>query len=303
MKRLLFFLLVFFIGCGGPPEPPKWYNQTYTSQIYIYGKGSAITRDSAINNALSDAAAKVSVTINSSFESSKRLFESKDYADEIRQLNKDIRSEVKNINFSDYEIVKEKKVDDVYFVVVKINKYKTAQNLYESAKAIVNDVKDDLAINDKVKILKIYPKDIQKLNKAISDLTIALVLEENDEYKKLLKQAINLKNALKAKLNKISVKVISSNPTIKSMIEDVFTDLNVPLGDGIKVYVNANVKNRKIMRYYVSTIKLRITLRDKSALTYEVKCGGKALSGFENAFEFAISKCKDKVEKVLKKAL
>jgi tetratricopeptide (TPR) repeat protein len=300
-KILLFFLFLLFVSCNSNPQPPKWFNKVYNSQLFIYGKGSGYSRESAINNALSNAASQISVTINSTYQMSKNLYETKKYSKEVRELRKQIQSEVKNIDFANYQIINEKKVDDKYYILVKINKIDTAEILAQKAKEIIESVKPDLKINDKVRMLRVFNDDIKKLNQAISDLSIANILEKN-KYNELLTEAIRLKNKFKEKLNNVGVFVVANNPKIKNLFEDVFTQLNIPLSyNGVKVKVKSKFRFKKIMRYYVAMADIKIYIKDKTLQSYEIKCGGKSISNFNLALDFALNECKTKVKNLFKR--
>ncbi|MEO1927194.1 MAG: LPP20 family lipoprotein [Nautiliaceae bacterium] len=299
-KFILAVIIIFLIGCQNA-QPPKWFNETPKSnQLYIYATGMGYSKKDAINNALSFAASQVNVTINSSFESSKSYMQNNDNSQIFKEIRKDTKSYA-NVEFSDYQIVKEAAKENKYYVLIKINKEKSANVAYQKAINTINQAKAYLNIKDKIKILKTYPKLIKELNKAIKNLYIVQTLT-NKNISKEIQQAISLKTKLQTKLSQIGVNVKVSNYKIKTLLQDTFSQLNIPTySNGIKVYATSSIENKQILSNYISTLTLNVTLKDKSAINFSIKCGGKSSSNFSNAMDFALQNCQNKLKEKLEK--
>jgi len=306
MKRSIIAagLVLALSGCMGSSAAPKWYSQHKQDNAqYIYGAGEGPTKMDAINNALSFAASKVSVTINSTFATSKQYIESNDESNMFRELSKQTTSKVKNIEFSDYNVVKSTKEGDKYYVLIKIDKAKNAQMLYNKAKNDINDIQQYLNIDDKVQILTKYPKLIARIKKDIYNLYTAQTLKNIPGINDTIKKAMKIKAELEQKLQSTSISIESSNSKMKNILEDIFSNMGYSLGSGVNVKADIRESRRQIGSYYLTTLSVYVTMKDKTSVQFGVKCAGKSVSDYNTAKEMALQSCKRKLEYKIKKIL
>ncbi len=313
IKKIYYIMIILILsGCSvndinvklnfsKKSQPPAWYLQPKKDNaFYLYGTGSGRNRNEAINDALSFIASKVNVTINSTFETSKGVFQNNDHSDSYKQLRKETHSKIQNINFSDYNVVKEKNIDGHYFVLIKIDKEKNANLMYSKAKNDIESVKHYLNLNDKVKILKTYPALIKKIKQDIFNLYIAQTLADIKNVNKTIQYAIKLKNAFEQKLNTISININTKQYKIASLAKDVLGKLNIPVSkNGINMYLSYQQQNNHIGSYYIATINLNTSLKDKTSINFSIHCGGKSITNLENAKSFALQDCKEKLKNKL----
>jgi hypothetical protein len=283
------------------PQPPAWYLQPVKDDnTYLYATGAGNSRQEAVNEALGFIASKVNVTVNSSFETSKGIFENGGHSDSYKQLRKKTSSKTQNINFADYNVIKEKNTGGKWYVLIRINKYKNAKLIYFKAVNDIEDIKHRLNLKDKIKILKTYPELIKKIKKDIFSLYSAQSLGNIKNINRTIQQAINLKNRLEQKLNTVGIYIITGDYKTAQAAKDVLSELNIPVSkNGIRLYLSLRQQNRKIGSYYITTISLNAALKDRTSVNFSIKCGGKSVTGSENAKSFAIQDCKEKLKNKL----
>ncbi len=299
MKKIFLIMLIFITGCFNH-QPPKWYVKEYSdTNRYIFATGEGKTKKEAINDALSYAASKLSVTINSTFESTKGYFNNPENSYE--SVKHTIISRVKNFNFYDYKIIKSIKNNDKYYILLQIDRKKNALIILEKAKETLKEIELKSQTDDKIEIIKTYPKLIKKLQKIISDIYISKSLYSSPETDKLLKKAINLKNSLEKKLKNITFNIKND---YKNILHDSLSSLNQKISTkGIRSSIKVTGNKKKAAGLYIYKINSKITLEDKTTYTFEVTCAGKSISGFDIAKEFAIKECKKKIKKRLSSIL
>jgi hypothetical protein len=305
MKKFLFVLIFLFVaGCS--QSVPQWVNAPAPdNQTYLYASAEGGSKKEAINEALSFIASKLQVNVSSIFESTKGYYETSNKKNYFQKVKNITISKIRDIPFINYEILKMKKTDDKYYVLIRINRRKNANFLIEKSKNELRELTPLLGIKDKIKILKIYPQAIKKLNETISNLYIAQTLYPSTEIKKLIILAIKLKNAFEEKLNGVSFFIVKSN--FSNFLKEVFNSLNLNTSQkGIKVYSHASYSYAKAAGYYVTTIRLLITLKDRTSYTISLTCSGNSISGFNLAKDFAIKNCERKIKtrllKIFKKS-
>jgi len=299
MKKTILILFVFLTGCFNT-QPPKWYIKEYgDTKNYIFATGEGKTKKSALNDALSYAASKLKVTINSTYESNKGYINSPENSYE--NVKQTIISRVENFSFYDYQIDKSKKIDGKYYVLIKIDREKNAKKILKNAQNRLKEIELHSKTNDKIEIVKKYPKLINENKKIISDIYISKSLYPSSWADELLQKAVNLKNILERRLNSVTFYVTND---YENTLHDSLSALNQKISNnGIKINQNAKIRKNKAAGLYIYKINSTVTLKDKTSHTFEVKCAGKSVSGYEIAKEFAIKQCKEKIKKKLSSIL
>jgi hypothetical protein len=293
LKRLIFALIL--IGCA---STPKWYlSPPKDNQNYLFATGSGDSKKEAINQALNFAASKINTQISSTLSISQNLYSTNNKTLYNKTISQNITTKINNISLSDYKVIKEDK-EDKYYVVIAINKIKNSILLTQRARDEINSITPYLKTTDKIEILKTYPKLIKKINKAINTLYSAKILYPYKDIDPLLKKAKKIKLTLIEKLN--SITFTTKNP----IIQNVLSSLNLPISNnGIKIDAKINFSNNKIGNYYITSATMHTTLKDKTTLSFDINCGGKSIIDFQNAKEFAIRDCEEKLKEKLKNIL
>jgi len=293
--------VLLLAGCAGS-SVPKWYSKhKMDTPEYIYGAGEGTTKLDAINNALSFAASKVSVTIDSTFATSKEYIQTNDKSNVFKQLSKQTTSRVKDIEFSDYSVEKLSKDDGRYYALVKINRTKNARMLYSKAINDIKTVEPYLSLTDRVQVFTKYPKLLSRIKKDIYNLYIAESLKSLPGIDEAVKKAANIKIALENRLQKLSFNAAVRDSRLKAILEEVFSNLGYSISEkGIRVEAVSHEENRKIGGYYYTFMSLDVVLKDKTSVQFNVKCAGKSISDFKTARELALQECKRKLDYKIK---
>ena len=300
MKNIFLLMLVFFIGCT--TKPPKWYLTPYNdTQTTIYASASGKTKIDAINNALSLAASKISVTINSIFQSTKEYYKTNNSLKTYSNVSQIITSTIKNFEFNNYKILKIEKKDKFY-VLISVDRIKNSNYLYQKALNNYQKLKENLKLDDKLKILKTYPKIIKQIDKNISNLYIAKSLYNNPNIDNLIKKFINLKNKLVQRLQNTAFKIKNDKFNI---IKDTLSTLNLNLANNGNIEISSNsiINKYEINNYKIFTLILNIKIKNKTQINFSINCAGKSIGSYNVAKSFAIKDCKEKLKEKLKEII
>jgi len=304
MKYFLAIIVLLFIGCGSP-DIPEWYtNHPQDNAKYIYSASEGMSKEDALNNALSLAASRVSVTVNSTFSTSKEYVQTDDKFSNFRQLSRQTTSKINNISFSDYSVLKMSHDDDSnkYYVLIRVDKVKNAKLYYSKAKSTVEEVKGALNVTDRVTVFKTYPKLIKKINKAIYNLYIVKSLYPVEGVDELIKEAEDIKKELVKKYSSISMRIVTRYRELKKILSQVFSQLNIPLSSkGIRVSGKIHTTHKRVGMYYITIKDVNVIFRDKTYFQLNVTCGGKSVDSYTTADSFARKRCVEKIKTAIEK--
>lgn len=90
MKKIILACLMAFVGVHLNAEP-KWYskayNKTNTQKGYLYGSGSATSKEASKQKALADLVASISVVVNSQIHIQKSRVDNKLKSSDSQTIN------------------------------------------------------------------------------------------------------------------------------------------------------------------------------------------------------------------------
>ncbi len=316
VKTSLALLTTFVIsGCySSQPSVAKSYPVWYTkvqqdSFSYYYGVADGINKTDAINNALNQIASKISVTIESNFESSR-------YVDN-ENLNEFSKSEIKNkvakINFNNYTILKEQKVGNSYVVSLKVNRLTLAKNMEEKIENSLSNISSKLDANYKniVQKLRNYSDAKQKLKELEKDVFLASSISSSVDLKEYLDTIHKLNKKILKFKNSISFK-IDGDSNYKNVLSELINEKGYKVKNyNSNLYLKISVKKTHItaVGYKIAKGVINIKVIDKNNNSIvgqkRLVVGGKSLSGFKQADEFMLKTFKQKLlkEKILSNLL
>jgi len=288
MKKWLVILTIFFISCTNP-QPPKWYiNTPSDTPNFFYASAEGYTKENAIKNALNDIASRINVKISSNFIINKGIHNQKTYNEIYQQIN----TQVNDINFNNYEILKTKKEDDKYYVLLRVNKQKLIQNLKTKIQISFTNINfnNQNQINSVIYAYKI----LHRLKKLKSEIFILESLGLNisnyiDKLKNIETKAMNiiLNTPFKIKTN------MFKNQTIEAFSKYIVISEN-----------SANVIKIKIdiQKYYLFE---NFIIKGKALIyidrPYTVTFLGQSVSSYKEAEAFAKEEYKLRLLKLLHK--
>jgi len=287
MKRLIFLVLIFFIGCSH--NPPKWYNKIYTdNNYYIFATGEGKTKEEAINTALANASAKVAVIVKSMFKSLKYQYNGNDTNSYSNNSLLDIQTKTNPITFTNYKIEKLQN-NDKYYVLLKINRYKNAKYMCENTSIPKLDISElNIFLNHK-KLLNILNKKINRL-KSVNALYPLC--------KNKLNKILILKQKINNKFNTLTYTINSNDPQIKNIIATILT---FNKSNKSNLIINAYTKSdyKKVGEYKIATIYVNLEIKSKNlSKHFSLICASSSIQDYSLAKELAYNKCKEKIKKL-----
>ena len=110
MKKIILACLMAFVGANLSAEP-KWYskayNKTNTQKGYLYGSGSATSKEASKQKALADLVASISVVVNSQIHIQKSRVDNKLKSSDSQTINlKTDDLELNNVEIVNQEVQK-----------------------------------------------------------------------------------------------------------------------------------------------------------------------------------------------------
>ena len=244
LRNLLFvFGILFLSACGtlnaSQKQSADWtQNPPADTPFSFYGVGYGDTLEEAKNDALSGISSKISVSVASTFNSSVTATRVGNDEEVLKNIKNDVVAKSKEIEYSNVKVVKSKKTDDGYVVLVEVDrddlarsykrkldkiddKIQTEWELFQNASAfeklkIANNIERYLAQTDTIfpllhildesfddsKYTKRYKMYTKAIRKAKNSLKIKIVSDENSE---------SLVSLLKEKLSDEGVKLSNNN--------------------------------------------------------------------------------------------
>ena len=228
----LFFLLS--LSAHAIEDSPSWYlNVKQNNAQSLFGVAEGYSLEEATRFALADAAARLMVSISS--ESSMIREENQNSVNE--ELRQNVRQNIEKINFTNYTVKRNAKIDKKFFIEVEIerepfiNEQKEQLGFLETQ---VNNLENDLVEKNTVQkrsnllqIIKLYKEielrgrilqgagiDVQlgeKLNKLASFKDQLSKLSDKIEFYFDKNSPVEITKIIRSALNKEKIKVVSSH--------------------------------------------------------------------------------------------
>jgi len=185
MKKIIFsfFLFLFIIGCGNKVEYPTWFkNPPQDKANLLYATGEGMDKTSAINDALTQIANRISTSISSEMFVYQGYTQNNSNVNTMKSVQKQVLQKINNFHFYDYKVLKVKNISDKdYVALVVVDKNKNAKLIVEKNRDKLNllidkfnNLKNPL---EKIKFAKSSIKITQE--KILPELFIAKVLGAN----------------------------------------------------------------------------------------------------------------------------
>jgi hypothetical protein len=289
----LFFLILFFLGCA-TKEAPNWYiNTPKDNSLYIYASADGYSKQEAIDNALNLIASKLKVKISSTLNLIKSQIQNNYSTNIYKNISQNITTKIDNFTFYNYVIDKIKKINDKYYVVVKINRIKTAQKILNSIKERLSVFKTYSYIEN-LKNLNLKIKELRNLKK---DYEIAKLLDPKIENIKINNKIQKYENELK----KISLNVYSNSKELKEDVLSHLSKFTISKTPKIKIFINLKQNTNKIVGEYSTRTEVTIKVVDKS--TQKIFKSNCLTLSFDKDLskKIGLKKCEEKIFKFLDK--
>ena len=300
-------LLVLFTGClpkkNVEVDYPTWYNQIQKdSLMYLYGVGESETKKGATAIALNEVASKITVEIESSYSINTQMSGTK----YTKSIKRNIKNNIKKIEFTNYKIIKEKVLNNNrYVVLVQVDRLDLASalkikidNKIKKFRSIVSTKYSNFT--HKLKELKKIQKSIESLK---SDIFILNSLDEMMNIKPLLKSLEKIESKIESIKNKTTINVKSdNNDDYAKVLSSIITKEGFSIvSNNATLNITIKSKEQKINSMGNKIIKasLEIVVLDKNKKQILGKkrfiTGGKSRSNFSQAHEFSVRNFNKKI--------
>lgn len=282
---------------------PAWYvspkNNNYEN---LYGLGEGFALEDATKSALSDAAARLFVSISST-SSILREEDNNNFNEETRQK---INQNIEKIDFGNFQISQTSKIAQKFYVEVKIDRQNFIARQKERMDFLdnqINNLKSQLnsqnLIQKRISLTKILEMaNESELIARITSFDIAILRQK-------LKIISDTKNELSKLNNKIEFFITkNSSSKIYSAIRGGLNQENFVIVDDAKnssviIKINSEEKRQKIYNAFITKliIEFENIVNNKIIASNSIEISGSSLIDYENSYLSAIENLKDKIKK------
>ena len=257
---ILFMSLLIFSACSSKKRVeaeakivPSWYiNQTKSDSNTLYSVGEGEDKASAIANALNNMASTLSVSIESDFNT-KSVVRDGLVSSVQRDSTSEIRSKVKKIRISDYQIINTEEFGFLrYLVAIKSDKYKLFTSLNKELNqnfSIIQRKYEEASEFNTLKKLSIYKKAKESLGDVKNTLIVMHSLNAGFDDKAYLSKVLEIENRYESLLSKITFS-IDANEDAKNLMDSVANGLSL---EKYKIIKKSTGKNHFTIRIVSST--------------------------------------------------
>jgi hypothetical protein len=310
MKLLSFFISLFlFTGCMPQNKTqivyPKWYLKIQQdSYKYIYGQAQGITFKDSTAIALNNIASKISVIVQSTYQSTTTTT-STTYN---KIIQRDIKNSVKKIKFNNYKIIKKTILpNQKHLVLVAVDKIKLASSLKLKLDNGLSILRSNLDgdFYDIVDKLKKYDKSNKKISKIKSKIFILNTLDSSFDTKKYLQILDNKQQQIDNFKKTVTINIKSKdNSDYKKIIVSLITKKGYKIVSSnkskLRLFISTNEKKIKILGNKI--IKAKINLKATNTKNTKILgqkqfiTGGKSNTNFLQAHEFSLRNFENKLK-------
>ncbi len=312
-KTTLIFLLIFTFSCQSAKKSapnlvdlPSWYlSPSQNNENQLYGVGEGFTLEEATKSALSDASARLAVSISST---STLLREENNNAssEEIRQ---NISQNIEKIDFANFEVSKSKKLGAKIYVEVIIDRAKFVNLQKEKIGFLDNQISNLQNNLDKQNLIQ---KRIS-LGKVVdlgsqSEILTRIIYSDNGEFlKKKLRIISDAKNQLANLNNKFEFYFVNnSSPKIYEIIKNALNKEGIaiavrekPSQNQIKIVIKSSHSTGEVYGAYITKIKVNFNnmAEGKIIASNSVEISGSSSISAIESYSAAIESLKDVIKK------
>ncbi|MDQ7045296.1 MAG: LPP20 family lipoprotein [Sulfurimonas sp.] len=279
MKILLSIVLMalVFNGCATKKrvisvkkEFPSWYeNPMMSTEDTLYAVSEGETKRGAINNALNEILASLSVSISSEFNSKTEVSGGKRQSYQVTSSN-EVHSKVQEIKINNYELVHENDFGfEKYLVAVKIQKTKLFLGLKKDLDAKFNTIKQGASKANAIMQLQAYQKNKKDLGSISNTLSVMHALDPNFNDAPYIQKATQIDNNYAKLLSKISfsLHVNTDARNLKPSLEKGLSDKKFHLAktqskNHFKVYISSSTSKAKAYGFDLARSSISIQVKD-----------------------------------------
>jgi len=274
-------LLMVFNACSTikeaivvkPKVLPSWYtNPPKSNGKDLYSLGEGNDAQEATVEALSSLAATLSVSISSDYRAQTTVKEGIKSSVDAR-YDSDIKSEVKKIRISSYEIIESQSLGfKHYAVLIKVNKQKLFRSMKQELDqkfTIIHAQKKKIATLNAIKQLAYYRKTKKSLENLPDTLIVMNILNENFEGDEYIRQTQEISWLYQDLLQEISFFIVSNKngSILKSSLAKGLSDKRFKIQKAqnkfhFTIYVNAKIQKANSYGFTLARSEISIITKD-----------------------------------------
>ncbi len=288
-------------------ELPLWYkNPTKTSVFVMYATGEGESKEEAVAVALSAMASTLSVSISSQFKT-KSIVQEGDIESSQTTSTNEVKSDVKKIRISNYEVVESEEIGFRKFVVlVKSEKRKLFESLKKELEQKFSLAKTGVTSNV-LKELGSYKEQINSLQDVPNMLTVMSVLDENFDGSKYIKKVKEIDEKYEKLLNSItfSIESDSESQNLKAPIQKGLSAKKLTIKESggknhFKIYIVSKTEQALSYGFSLARCAINISTKDYSGAiigSNKLNITGQSTQGYNIAKENVAIKLSEMVKK------
>ena len=296
-----FSLLLIISGCMSSPKPklgevyPAWFNQPSSdSSIYYYAVADGKNKDDAIANALNQIASRMSVSIESKFQSN-IVVDNNNYN---KSSQMDISNKVEKIHFNNYEILHEERLPGHYLIALKVNKIELAKSLQNKIDSRFTNIANNLNMKYRNSVLKLrtYTKILHSLKALNKKIYILSSVNKRISIKKYLIKESRIRDTILKFHDSITFHIQGSDNKYKKVLYNFITQKGYKINKYsalIRLKISVTKKMIHVLSYKVikGIIVLQVIDKNDGSVLGEKRLvlGGKSISSFTQADEFMLN--------------
>lgn len=295
IKLSIIFVSLLFVSCSSKQEVqissipiPNWYLQPPSNdQAYLYGSASAFTIEEAKAIALDQISKQLVVKVNSKFSSS--TTSATNYYEKRSTQNLEQKS--LTIEFSNYKIVKSQKIDDTFYILLKVDRIKLFNNYKNKFNTIHNKITYSLKkINNKNRLVQIFTlkDELKSIKKAKVLLNILVSIDNSFDDKKYLDVYNKIQNNISKLQSNIRIAIKSNDTISKNQFSNFLNSNSYNISNknsDITIKLNTTSLYSKAYGWYVAkkTTNIKIISNNKLLLSHTINYKGRSSTSEQSA--------------------
>lgn len=309
-RNLLFvFGILFLSACGTLSAAQKksadWtQNPPADTPFSFYGVGYGDTLEEAKNDALSGISSKISVSVASTFNSSVTATRVGNDEEVLKNIKNDVVAKSKEIEYSNVKVVKSKKTEDGYVVLVEVNRDDLARSYKRKLDKIDDKIQTEWELFQKASAfekLKIANNIERYLAQTDTIFPLLHILDESFDDSKYTKRYKMYTKAIRKAKNSLKIKIVSdeNSESLVSLLKEKLSDEGVKLSNSnynVLLKITTKAKKRKYRSSNPKFANVVFALRKTTIKAYDAE--GNVISnvvyktkeGSTEGFEDAIAK-------------
>ena len=310
LKNLLIVLGVFFLSAcsslnASQKESVDWtQNPPADTPFSFYGVGYGDTLEEAKNDALSGISSKISVSVASTFNSSVTATRVGNDEEVLKNIKNDVVAKSKEIEYSNVKVVKSKKTEDGYVVLVEVNRDDLARSYKRKLDKIDDKIQTEWELFQKASAfekLKIANNIERYLAQTDTIFPLLHILDESFDDSKYTKRYKMYTKAIRKAKNSLKIKIVSdeNSESLVSLLKEKLSDEGVKLSNSnynVLLKITTKAKKRKYRSSNPKFANVVFALRKTTIKAYDAE--GNVISnvvyktkeGSTEGFEDAIAK-------------